>query len=82
MTTDPHDEHGEILRRALNAEAESVIPADDGLDRIRARIADGGKRRGPLGRFALARLGPGVSPSAGRAPCSPSPRPSPSPGSA
>ncbi|MBE1534980.1 hypothetical protein [Actinomadura algeriensis] len=57
MTTDP-DEHGEILRRALNAEAESVIPADDGLDRIRARIAEGGKRRGPLGRFALARLGP------------------------
>src|SRR5690606_33680461 len=29
MTTDPYDEHGEILRRALQAEAESVIPSDD-----------------------------------------------------
>ncbi|MFV2171876.1 hypothetical protein ACFHW2_05430 [Actinomadura sp. LOL_016] len=59
MTTDPHDEHGEILRRALNAEAESVIPSDDGLDRIRARIAtEGGRRRRPFGRFALTRLGP------------------------
>src|SRR5690606_19029395 len=45
MTTDPYDEHGEILRRALQAEAESVIPSDDGLERIRARIADGAGRR-------------------------------------
>lgn len=51
MTTDPHDEHGEILRRALHAEAESVIPAGDGLDRIRARIAEE-PRRGPFGRFS------------------------------
>lgn len=59
MTTDPHDDHGEILRRVLNAEAESVIPSDDGLDRIRARIAaEGGRRRGFLGRFAPARFGP------------------------
>ena len=57
MTTDPHDEHGEILRRALNAEAESVNPADDGLERIRARIADDRSRR--FGRFGLARFGLG-----------------------
>lgn len=49
MTTDPHDELGEILRRALHAEADPVTPADDGLDRIRARIAAGGGRR----RFGL-----------------------------
>ncbi|MFG2086737.1 MULTISPECIES: hypothetical protein [unclassified Spirillospora] len=57
MTTDPHDEHGEILRRALNAEADSVNPAGDGLERIRARIADGSGRRFGLGRFAPARFG-------------------------
>ncbi|MFB4315417.1 hypothetical protein [Actinomadura sp. 21ATH] len=45
MTTDPHDEHGEILRRALQAEAESVIPAADGLERIRARIDERSQRR-------------------------------------
>ncbi|MBA9006904.1 hypothetical protein [Thermomonospora cellulosilytica] len=38
MTTDPHDEYGEILRRALHAEAEKVEPAPDGLERIRAGI--------------------------------------------
>jgi hypothetical protein len=38
MTTDPHDEHGEILRRALHAEADQVIPGADGLEKIRARI--------------------------------------------
>ncbi|WP_131739907.1 hypothetical protein [Actinomadura roseirufa] len=54
MTTDPHDEHGEILRRALHAEADTVTPADDGLERIRARIADGGGRR----HFLLDRFGP------------------------
>ncbi|MGP4027753.1 hypothetical protein [Actinomadura sp. 3N407] len=57
MTTDPHDEHGEILRRALNAEADSVNPAGDGLERIRARIADGSGRRFGLGRFGPARFG-------------------------
>lgn len=56
MTTDPYDEHGEILRRALQAEAESVIPSDDGLERIRARIADGAGRRSGLGRFGLGRF--------------------------
>ncbi|WP_433468234.1 hypothetical protein [Spirillospora sp. CA-128828] len=57
MTTDPHDEHGEILRRALHAEADSVNPAGDGLERIRARIADGQGRRFGLGRFGPARFG-------------------------
>ncbi|TDD76514.1 hypothetical protein E1293_27155 [Actinomadura darangshiensis] len=57
MTTDPHDEHGEILRRALHAEADSVNPAGDGLERIRARIADGHGRRFGLGRFGPARFG-------------------------
>ncbi|TDC92733.1 hypothetical protein [Actinomadura sp. 7K507] len=57
MTTDPHDEHGEILRRALNAEADSVNPAGDGLERIRARVADGSGRRFGLGRFGPARFG-------------------------
>ncbi|WP_165969137.1 hypothetical protein [Actinomadura sp. KC06] len=59
MTTDPHDEHGEVLRRALNAEAETVNPAGDGLERIRARITDGPNRRFGLGRFGLARYGLG-----------------------
>ncbi|TYK48158.1 hypothetical protein [Actinomadura decatromicini] len=57
MTTDPDDEHGEILRRALHAEAETVNPAGDGLERIRARVAEGDGRR--LGRFGLARYGLG-----------------------
>ncbi|MGW2313472.1 hypothetical protein [Actinomadura luteofluorescens] len=57
MTTDPHDEHGEILRRALHAEADSVNPAGDGLERIRSRIADGQRRRFGLGRFGPARFG-------------------------
>ncbi|NKZ05015.1 hypothetical protein [Actinomadura latina] len=58
MTTDPHDEHGEILRRALHAEADSVNPAGDGLERIRARIADGQSRRFGLGLlFGHARFG-------------------------
>ncbi|MCP9971348.1 hypothetical protein LUX57_44700 [Actinomadura madurae] len=57
MTTDPHDEHGEILRRALHAEADSVNPAGDGLERIRARIADGQGRRFGFGRFGPARFG-------------------------
>ncbi|MQY02740.1 hypothetical protein [Actinomadura macrotermitis] len=45
MTTDPHDEHGEVLRRALNAEAGEVIPSADGLERIRARIEERRQRR-------------------------------------
>lgn len=58
MTTDPHDEHGEILRRALQAEAESVIPAADGLERIRTRIDE--RSRSRLGRAGLPGLFGGV----------------------
>ncbi|RFU42485.1 hypothetical protein DZF91_06230 [Actinomadura logoneensis] len=45
MTTGPHDEHGEILRRALHAEAERVIPSTDGLEHIRARVAERDRER-------------------------------------
>jgi hypothetical protein len=38
--TESHDEHGDILRRALSAEANTVVPAADGLERIRARISE------------------------------------------
>jgi len=40
--TDSSDEYGELLRRALSAEANSVVPSPDGLEIIRARI----ERRG------------------------------------
>ncbi|KAB2345600.1 hypothetical protein [Actinomadura rudentiformis] len=43
--TDPHEEHGEILRRALNAEADTVTPSADGLERIRTRIEERRHRR-------------------------------------
>ncbi|MFI0444696.1 hypothetical protein [Actinomadura sp. 6N118] len=43
--TDPHEEHGEILRRALNAEADTVTPSADGLERIRTRIENRRQRR-------------------------------------
>jgi hypothetical protein len=33
---DPFDTYGDALRRALHAEADAVVPAPDGLDRIRA----------------------------------------------
>src|SRR5436309_3103264 len=32
------DDHEELLRRALHSAVESVEPADDGLERIRARL--------------------------------------------
>ena len=38
MTEPPFDEHGDRLRRALQAEAEAVTADPDGLERIRARI--------------------------------------------
>jgi hypothetical protein len=41
--TDPLDEYGELLRRALHAEADSVMPAPDGLERIRERIGGHGR---------------------------------------
>ncbi|MEU9830047.1 hypothetical protein AB0D67_00770 [Streptosporangium sp. NPDC048047] len=48
MTESP-DEYGELLRRALNAEANSVVPSPDGLEIIRARI----ERRGLRGLRGL-----------------------------
>jgi Predicted solute binding protein len=47
MTEFP-DEYGEILRRAMRAEADSVVPSPDGLEIIRNRIA---QRRGLRGVF-------------------------------
>ncbi|GGK71666.1 hypothetical protein Ppa06_29870 [Planomonospora parontospora subsp. parontospora] len=43
--TDSPDEYGELLRRALSAEADSVVPSPDGLEIIRARIERRGLRR-------------------------------------
>ncbi|HEY9523265.1 MAG TPA: hypothetical protein VIR33_08495 [Thermopolyspora sp.] len=45
--TDSPDEYGEILRRALRAEADTVVPSPEGLEIIRARI----EQRGPRGFF-------------------------------
>lgn len=42
--TDSPDEYGELLRRALNAEANSVVPSPEGLEIIRARIEKRGLR--------------------------------------
>ncbi|MFD0886252.1 hypothetical protein ACFQ08_17030 [Streptosporangium algeriense] len=44
MTDSPDDEYGELLRRALSAEANSVVPSPDGLEIIRARIERRGLR--------------------------------------
>lgn len=38
--TDSPDEYGDILRRALRAEADAVVPSPDGLQIIRARIEE------------------------------------------
>ncbi|MEU4403797.1 hypothetical protein AB0F88_04680 [Streptosporangium sp. NPDC023963] len=43
--TDSPDEYGELLRRALSAEANSVVPSPDGLEVIRGRIERRGIRR-------------------------------------
>lgn len=51
MTSDHHDEYGEILRRALHAEAEKVVPSPDGLERIRAGIEQRSQRRFGLAWF-------------------------------
>lgn len=45
MTTDPNEEYGEILRRVLRAEADSVVPTPDGLERIRAGVDERTQRR-------------------------------------
>ena len=42
MTLPPDDELGELLRRALHAEADSVEPSSDGLEIIRTRIDEFG----------------------------------------
>jgi hypothetical protein len=42
--TDSPDEYGELLRRALSAEANSVVPSPDGLEIIRARVERRGLR--------------------------------------
>ncbi|MFC4059455.1 hypothetical protein ACFOWE_14200 [Planomonospora corallina] len=43
--TDSPDEYGELLRRVLSAEADSVVPSPDGLEIIRGRIERRGLRR-------------------------------------
>ncbi|MFJ2031038.1 hypothetical protein [Streptosporangium sp. NPDC087985] len=42
--TDSPDEYGELLRRVLSAEADSVVPSPDGLEIIRARVERRGLR--------------------------------------
>ncbi|PZG13647.1 hypothetical protein [Nonomuraea aridisoli] len=42
--TQPPDEHGDLLRRALRAEADAVVPSPDGLEIIRSRIQRRGAR--------------------------------------
>ncbi|MEN3536579.1 hypothetical protein AAH991_15800 [Microbispora sp. ZYX-F-249] len=44
MTFPPDDEYGEVLRRALRAEADAVVPSPDGLEIIRRRIDQRGLR--------------------------------------
>ncbi|MFG1696388.1 hypothetical protein [Nonomuraea sp. NPDC049309] len=43
--TQPPDEYGDLLRRALRAEADAVVPSPDGLEIIRARIERRSVRR-------------------------------------
>ncbi|MGR6922489.1 hypothetical protein ACU635_50260 [[Actinomadura] parvosata] len=42
--TQPPDEYGDLLRRALRAEADAVVPSPEGLEIIRARIQRRGVR--------------------------------------
>ncbi|UBU15721.1 hypothetical protein [Nonomuraea gerenzanensis] len=42
--TQPPDEYGDLLRRALRAEADEVVPSPEGLQIIRARIERRGAR--------------------------------------
>lgn len=46
MTESP-DEYGDLLRRVLRAEADSVVPSAEGLQIIRTRV----EQRGPRGIF-------------------------------
>lgn len=55
--TDPHDEYGDFLRRALHAEADAVMPSEDGLNQIRSRIKTrAARRRWPFGGASLGRI--------------------------
>jgi hypothetical protein len=47
MSFTSDDEYGDLLRRAMRAEADSVVPSPEGLDIIRDRI----ERRGLRGLF-------------------------------
>ncbi|MEV0310781.1 hypothetical protein B0I32_102347 [Nonomuraea fuscirosea] len=42
--TQPPDEYGDLLRRALRAEADAVVPSPEGLEIIRGRIERRGVR--------------------------------------
>ncbi|MEV0620844.1 hypothetical protein AB0I81_46490 [Nonomuraea sp. NPDC050404] len=42
--TQPPDEYGDLLRRALRTEADAVVPSPEGLEIIRARIERRGVR--------------------------------------
>ncbi|WP_113704024.1 hypothetical protein [Nonomuraea lactucae] len=42
--TQPPDEYGDVLRRVLRAEADTVVPSPEGLEIIRARIERRGVR--------------------------------------
>ena len=75
-----HDsDFGELLRLALHAEADSIEPAGDGLERIRARliacqeVARGALRRG-FGRALVRPCPESRDPSA----LAPAPPPTPS----
>jgi len=49
MTFHSDEEYGEFIRRAMRAEADSVVPSPEGLDIVRSRIAN--KRMGLRGIF-------------------------------
>lgn len=52
--TEPFDEYGDRLRRALHAEADAVVPSAEGLEQIRTKIAKKRERRlGPFFRSGL-----------------------------
>ncbi|MEV0585963.1 hypothetical protein [Nonomuraea sp. NPDC050310] len=44
MTSQRPDDHGDLLRRVLRAEADQVVPSPEGLEIIRARISRRGVR--------------------------------------
>ncbi|WP_283134812.1 hypothetical protein [Rhizohabitans arisaemae] len=52
--TEPHDEYGERLRRALRAEVDPIVPSAEGLEIIRTRIERGRPFRWWRPMFSLA----------------------------